>query len=440
VLAHRRRDHRVAFGQSPLFAREPASTSPISPVAPLGAYETDLPAARATVTLDVFEPISTPSSTAPTLAVPATEHRGFEISTPSAAAPGLATPRAGDLPCADLSPDCAAWQALGECSQNSVYMLIHCAVACGSCGDQASELRAARAAAADVVGASGSARGASAAALACRDTKAECAHWATTGECDRNPTYMRISCAASCDSCEWADPSRRCRKDPDSVQAVPRGAIGELFRAIEAGEVGSEYGARIVSRPPQPWVTVFDRFIELAHADAIVAIANGEDGARFQPSMGTDGVDEHGQLVPTLSAYRTSSTYWCEADCLNMTAVASLRDKVAALTRVPDSNHEYPQLLRYFESQEYKVHSNQEYKVQSRPVGLHRVCVPRRHAEEGPDGVLAVSARRAADGDRRAHKAHRASGRARHQDVGQPVGAPARLQSQPPHRLHGMTR
>jgi len=39
----------------------------------------------------------------------------------------------------------------------------------------------------------------------CKDTHEECEHWASLGECDANPNYMRVNCARSCNSC----PKRR---------------------------------------------------------------------------------------------------------------------------------------------------------------------------------------------------------------------------------------
>ena len=35
----------------------------------------------------------------------------------------------------------------------------------------------------------------------CVDSDGNCEAWAESGECDRNPDYMRSACAASCGSC-----------------------------------------------------------------------------------------------------------------------------------------------------------------------------------------------------------------------------------------------
>ncbi|KAG8460122.1 hypothetical protein KFE25_014267 [Diacronema lutheri] len=284
---------------------------------------------------------------------------GGEISTPLASAPPME--REPEVPCVDLSPDCTAWQRGGECGFDPAYMHAHCAKSCGSCAradfDGARASAAATAAAATAAAAAAAAASVAGGGARCRDKAASCPLWAASGECDVNPGYMKLSCAKSCGSCDWADFSRRCRADPNATLAVPAGAIGELFRAIDAGAL-SRYKPRVVSRPPQPWAVVFDEFISAEHADEIVSVASSEEGRLFTPSQGTGGLDDDGQLIPTLSSYRTSSTRWCDGGCLNESAVRELRERVADATGVPDANHEYPQLLRYTQSQYYKEHSD----------------------------------------------------------------------------------
>src|SRR6056300_321953 len=35
----------------------------------------------------------------------------------------------------------------------------------------------------------------------CEDKEQECGHWASLGECEKNPNYMLVNCPVSCDSC-----------------------------------------------------------------------------------------------------------------------------------------------------------------------------------------------------------------------------------------------
>ncbi|XP_076107382.1 uncharacterized protein LOC143075712 [Mytilus galloprovincialis] len=43
----------------------------------------------------------------------------------------------------------------------------------------------------------------------CRDKDRKCSYWASIGECDNNPGYMRVSCCKSCNSCIDQNPSCR---------------------------------------------------------------------------------------------------------------------------------------------------------------------------------------------------------------------------------------
>eukprot|EP00962_Isochrysis_galbana_P008292 scaffold2267_cov112-Isochrysis_galbana.AAC.4 len=53
----------------------------------------------------------------------------------------------------------------------------------------------------------------------CLDTDPSCAEWASEGECDANPEYMKTSCPVSCDAC-----------------ASPRSFVGRLFGSSHRSE------------------------------------------------------------------------------------------------------------------------------------------------------------------------------------------------------------
>ena len=38
----------------------------------------------------------------------------------------------------------------------------------------------------------------------CSDDSEHCGHWARTGECERNPAYMKLSCRLACKLCNPA--------------------------------------------------------------------------------------------------------------------------------------------------------------------------------------------------------------------------------------------
>lgn len=198
----------------------------------------------------------------------------------------------------------------------------------------------------------------------CTDQAPECAAWASRGECDANAKYMKVQCAASCRSCEWADPKRRCALDPDAISAVAPGDIEAMFTRAATSPDFAAYEPRVLSR--DPWVLVLDRFLSEAEADAIVAVANREGGRHFGTSQDTRRAD-----TSETSDRRTSSTQWCAAaGCANESAVVAMRARVEAITGVPQTNSEPPQLLRYFPGESYALHHDYIAVQRELPCGV----------------------------------------------------------------------
>lgn len=276
---------------------------------------------------------------------------------PGAAGGALRAARVEQV-CTDLSEYCAHWASTGECEANPEYMHEQCRLSCRTCaGDGAGG--AADADASQAAGAQAAGVQEDNSALSerkrkwpkCKDKAEECAYWASIGECDKNERYMKYQCALSCDSCDTQDFEKRCRLDPNATKAVLPGQMNAMFERLATSAETAQYEPRVLSR--DPWVLVFDRFMSAEEADGIVAVANRDDGVHFTASQGTDGIDEDGSLIPTVSSYRTSKTYWCEDDCLNETSVKAVRERVERLTGIPDANHEYPQILKYEKAQYY---------------------------------------------------------------------------------------
>ena len=96
----------------------------------------------------------------------------------------------------DSDPEqCPLWQANGDCSSNSVYMMAMC---CRSCTNPvAAPAVAAAAPAAPAVKAA-----AAAPAAPCVDSDPEqCPRWQANGDCASNTEWMRANCPVSCDVC-----------------------------------------------------------------------------------------------------------------------------------------------------------------------------------------------------------------------------------------------
>ena len=231
------------------------------------------------------------------------------------------------------SPDnCAVWASAGECENNAVFMLTQCAKACG-CREPPPEAAAAIAAARRTSTAGGEP------ACVDRDKTGACAHWAASGECEANPAFMKLKCAASCNSCDWLDYKKRCPMPADRVPAVQAGDISITFeRAL------SEYqslGPKVLSR--DPWVMSFDNFLSDEEVEAVVKHGEG----RFERSTASGGRKDD-EFIPLKSDIRTSWTTWCDTSaCLEDPIVKRIYNRVSNVTRVAADNFEYMQLLRY---------------------------------------------------------------------------------------------
>jgi len=89
--------------------------------------------------------------------------------------------------CGDIGgSNCEDWAANGECERNPGNMLVNCKASCNACDDDGG------------VESSGSRQKGN-----CGDIGGSaCAGWAASGECQRNPAYMLVSCKGSCNACD----------------------------------------------------------------------------------------------------------------------------------------------------------------------------------------------------------------------------------------------
>ena len=126
---------------------------------------------------------------------------------------------------------------MGECDNNAVFMLAECRKACG-CRTPQPEANAA-------------------AACVDRDKSGACAQWAAAGECEVNQAFMKLRCAASCNSCDWLDYKKRCPMPENRTEAVPPGQMTKTFeRALaDFGHLEPTVHSR------DPWVVSFDKFL-----------------------------------------------------------------------------------------------------------------------------------------------------------------------------------
>lgn len=63
----------------------------------------------------------------------------------------------------------------------------------------------------------------------CKNGHELCGLWASTGECEKNPAYMRSNCAPVCKSCEDMHVETKCAIDPIAPLAWGPGDLNRMF-------------------------------------------------------------------------------------------------------------------------------------------------------------------------------------------------------------------
>jgi prolyl 4-hydroxylase len=66
----------------------------------------------------------------------------------------------------------------------------------------------------------------------CRNQEGLCAFCAATGECEKNPSYIRINCAPVCLTCDRLDFKVRCPLALNATDALGPGDIDRMFVRI----------------------------------------------------------------------------------------------------------------------------------------------------------------------------------------------------------------
>ena len=174
----------------------------------------------------------------------------------------------------------------------------------------------------------------------CRDADPSCEAWAFAGECEANEHYMLPNCAFSCRTC-FVNQTAQCRRPQGTQPAVVPGTIDATFRELENGPLTP----RVLSRAP--WLLAFDNFLTSHEADTLIRVA----GHNFEESrfLGDDKVAREG-----LVRNRTSTTSWCNVpSCLDDDTFQAVRQRISDLVQVPWKHSEHLQLLRCEASKSY---------------------------------------------------------------------------------------
>ena len=192
----------------------------------------------------------------------------------------------------------------------------------------------------------------------CKDkNEKDCASWAASGECDANPGYMLVHCASSCDKCDLLDYKKRCAVDPDVPLSVPPGAIDETFRHASS-ERFAKLEPKVLSSPDgdsgKPWLLMFDNFVSDEEADAFIA---GGRTKGWVVSEDAGAMNADGSFQAIRSSHRTSMTAWCDTQqCQADALIQRVMERAENVTRVPQANSEFVQVLQYEVGQYYGGH------------------------------------------------------------------------------------
>lgn len=271
--------------------------------------------------------------------------------------------------CDDKHDSCEMWASVGECNNNPNYMLRRCRKSFDSCdgtipttGSQSTETETKdphkvdpsdpstlyglpqqcdSSACHEIVSSTSTymiTKTATATANSdpnylviltnCKNQNADCALWASTGECDANPSYMTINCAPSCKTCRHLDYDFRCPRDPDAEDALRPGDLHRLLKRIVHGPDAHRWNTTVLSRPEHPvddpnpasfsyevggpWVVIVDRFVSPASCARLVELG-GKRG--YERSTDVGAMKFNGTSEEVTSQSRTSYNAWCKGEC-----------------------------------------------------------------------------------------------------------------------------
>jgi len=165
-------------------------------------------------------------------------------------------------------------------------------------------------------------------ALAPKDTfedTAACVNWANAGECDTNQAFMFAQCGASCHSVGARKQAYTDRCPPtNSTDALLPGSLVPMFeRAVSNFP---HLAPTLLS--PSPPIALFDNFISEEEIAALVRAGRGKFKRSTVLDVGTQGGVQH--------SIRTSSNTWCDSpDCLDDKHVRAVTERVAEVSNAP---------------------------------------------------------------------------------------------------------
>jgi 2OG-Fe(II) oxygenase superfamily/ShK domain-like len=221
----------------------------------------------------------------------------------------------------------------------------------------------------------------------CKNRNALCSFWASVGECESNPPYMKFECAPACRTCEDLSFEARCPMNDTLASAWNPGDLDKMFYRIATDEEFKKYTPIIYSAPDKyvgqftnatytpltgPWVVVLDNFLTPEECQRFIDLGALKG---YEQSMDVGERKYDGTYGSLKSDSRTSHNAWCTEDCYTDPVSTDVHERMHNLIQIPTENYEYLQLLRYEVGQFYAQHHDYIPHQLKRPTGVRILTV-----------------------------------------------------------------
>lgn len=126
----------------------------------------------------------------------------------------------------------------------------------------------------------------------CKNQHENCAFWASLGECEANPAYMKLNCAPVCQSCDQLSVETRCPIDLETMpNAWKPGDVNEFFTNLTTMEKFTKYQPKVLSCPSYlagdtaetadylvggPWAVLLENFLSEEEVERLIELGSIE--------------------------------------------------------------------------------------------------------------------------------------------------------------------
>jgi prolyl 4-hydroxylase len=308
-----------------------------------------------------------------------------------------------EVECVDNHESCEAWASTGECQENPAFMIKNCQKSCFICGTieidmgDAQNIKRGNEDAIhkllektedylrNTIGKNYETRPL---LELCKNKHADCAEWAVHGECENNREYMTLNCAPVCKTCDQLSMSKRCPIDLEKMpNAWKPGDVNAFFTNITTLEEYKQYEPKVLSAPSYlagdieetadykvdgPWVVILDNVVTESEAERLIELGAIEG---YEQSFAGGKLKPDGTYEPGFSQTRTSSNAWCKGECYKDPIAQRVIERITNITKIPETNSEYLQMLKYNPGEFYKTHHDYLAYGDTRQTGARLITV-----------------------------------------------------------------